>query len=170
MTDEWKKFREEAKAVEEDFAKNLENPVWANGHQNRREHWDVQGTFNGELLKFDVKGLKKFNRKDPETQDEMACVEYVGVAGFPGWVQGEADYVVFKRKEYLWLVVDRQELWDMVKQRLEERNYSESTNPWYEKEPYATYDRSYFGKKDKFCWVPYKDIERLNHTKIKDHE
>ena len=49
-------------------------------------------------------------------------------------------------------------------------NYSASTNPWYEKEPYATYDRSYFGKKDKFCWVPYKDIERLNHTKIKDHE
>ena len=96
----------------------------------------------------------------------MACVEYVGVAGYPGWVRGGADYIAFKRKEYSWLVVDRQELWDMVKQRLEERDYSASSGPWYEKEPYATYDRSFFGKQDKFCWVPYKDIEKLKHIKI----
>ena len=45
----WEEFRERAKIIERDFAKNLENPVWANGHQNRREHWDVQGTLNGKL-------------------------------------------------------------------------------------------------------------------------
>ena len=58
--------------------------------------------------------------------------------------------------------MDRKELWDMLKGKLEKRNYSASTGPWYEKEPYATYDRSYFGKQDKFCWVPYEDIEQLN--------
>ncbi len=166
MDDKWKAFREEAKKIEEEFAKHLENPVWANGHQNRREHWDVQGTLNGKLLKFDVKDLKKFNRKDPEPQDEMACIEYVGVAGYPGWVQGEADYIAFKRIKYPWLVVNRQALWVMLKGKLEERDYSASTGPWYEKEPYATYDRSYFGKQDKFCWVPYEDIEKLKHIKI----
>ena len=166
MNDKWKAFREEAKKIEEEFAKHLENPVWANGHQHRREHWDVQGTLNGKLLKFDVKDLKKFNRKDPEPQDEMACVEYVGVAGYPGWVQGEADYIAFKRIKYPWLVVNRQALWVMLKGKLEERDYSASTGPWYEKEPYATYDRSFFGKKDKFCWVPFKDIEKLEHIKI----
>ena len=162
----WEEFREKAKLTEEEFAKNLGNPIWANGHQNRREHWDVQGILNGRLLKFDIKDLKKFNRKDSETQDEMACVEYVGVAGYPGWVRGEADYIAFKRKKYSWLCVDRKELWDMLNGKLEERNYSASTGPWYEKEPYATYDRSYFGKQDKFCWVPYEDIEKLEHVKI----
>ena len=166
MSDEWKSFREEAKIVEEDFAKNLEKPIQADKNQNFLDHWDVRGTLNGKLSKFEVKGLKRFNRKDPEPQDEMACVEYVGVAGYPGWVRGGADYIAFKRIKYPWLVVDRQELWDMVKQRLEERNYSESTNPWYEKEPYATYDRSFFGKKDKYCWVPFEDIEKLEHKKI----
>ena len=166
MSDEWKSFRENAKIIEEDFAKNLENPVWANGHQNRREHWDVQGTLNGKLSKFDVKDLKRYNRKDPSPQDEMACVEYVGVAGFPGWVQGGADYIAFKRIKYPWLVVNRQALWDMLKQKLEERNYSKSDKPWYEKEAYATYDRSFFGKQDKFCWVPFKDIEELEHIKL----
>ena len=96
----WEEFRNKAKIIEEEFAKNLENTVWANGHQNRREHWDIQGTLNGKLLKFVVKDLKKFNRKDPEPQDEMACVEYVGVAGYPGWVRGAADYIAFKRKKY----------------------------------------------------------------------
>ena len=101
-----------------------------------------------------------------EPQDEMACVEYVGVKGYPGWVQGKADAIAFKRNKYKWLVVNRQELWDMVKAKLEERDYSASTLDWREKEPYATYDRSFFGKQDKFCWVPFEDIEKLTHTKI----
>jgi len=160
-----KSFGEQAKIIEEEFSKNLENTVWANGHQNRREHWDVQGTLEGKLSKFDVKDLKKLNRKDPAPQDELACIEYVGVAGFPGWVQGEADYIAFKRIKYPWLVVNRQQLWEMVEAKLKERNYSPSIKPWYEKEAYATYDRSYFGKKDKFCWVPYEDIEQLKDIK-----
>ena len=167
MNDKWKSFREEAKIIEEEFSKNLENPTWANGHQNRREHWDVQGTLNGELAKFEIKGLKKFHRKDPEPQDEMALIEYAGNAGYPGWVQGGADYIAFKRIKYPWLVVNRQDLWNMVKQKLEERNYSKSDRHWSEpKEPYATYDRSFFGNKDKYCWVLFEDIEKLEHVKI----
>ena len=136
----------------------------ANYQQNTREHWDVQGTLNGRLLKFDVKDLKKFNRKDAAAQDELACVEYIGVAGYPGWVQGKSDYIAFKRIKYPWLLANRQQLWEMVEAKLKERNYSPSIKPWYEKEAYATYDRSYFGKKDKFCWVPFEDIEALKDT------
>ena len=75
-------FIKRAKIIEEDFTKNLENPKEADKKQNIFEHWDVEGTLNGERLKFDVKDLKKFNRKDLETQDTMACVEYVGVRGY----------------------------------------------------------------------------------------
>ena len=92
----------------------------------------------------------------------------MGVAGFPGWVQGGADYIAFKRIKYPWLVVNRSQLWEMLEAKLKERNYSPSIKPWYEKEAYATYDRSYFGKKDKFCWVPYEDIETLKDAEKLD--
>ena len=46
--------------------------------------------------------------------------------------------------------------------KLKARNFSASDRKWFEpKEPYATYDRSFFGKKDKYCWVPFEDIEKL---------
>jgi len=159
------KAGEKAKIDEAEFAKRLENPVMADYQQNTLEHWDVEGTLDGRLLKFEVKGLKKLNRKDPEPQDELACVEYVGITGHPGWVQGKSDYIAFKRIKYPWLIVNRKQLWEMVETKLKERNYSPSIKPWYEKEAYATYDRSYFDKKDKFCWVPYEDIETLKDVK-----
>jgi len=159
------KAGEKAKIDEAEFAKRLENPVMADYQQNTLEHWDVEGTLDGRLLKFEVKGLKKLNRKDPEPQDELACVEYVGITGHPGWVQGKSDYIAFKRIKYPWLVVNRQQLWERVETKLKERNYSPSIKPWYEKEAYATYDRSYFDKKDKFCWVPYEDIETLKDAR-----
>ena len=159
------KAGEKAKIDEAEFAKKLENPVMADYRQNTLEHWDVQGTLDDRLLKFEVKGLKRLNRKDPEPQDDLACVEYVGITGHPGWVQGKSDYIAFKRIKYPWLVVNRKQLWEMLEAKLKERNYSPSLKPWYEKEAYATYDRSYFGKKDKFCWVPYEDIEKLKDIK-----
>ena len=164
MTDQ-QKAGEKAKIDEAEFAKRLENPVMADYQQNTLEHWDVEGTLDGRLLKFEVKGLKKLNRKDPEPQDELACVEYVGITGHPGWVQGKSDYIAFKRIKYPWLIVNRKQLWEMVETKLKERNYSPSIKPWYEKEAYATYDRSYFDKKDKFCWVPYEDIETLKDAR-----
>ena len=167
----WEEFVAKAKIIEEEFIKHLKNPVRATKQQDMFEHWDVEGELKGKHMKFDIKGMKKFNRKDPETQDKMACIEYVGVKGYPGWVCGKADAIAFKRKKnkesnFEWLVVNRELLWQYLKSKLEERNYSPSTLSWQEKEPYATYDRSFFGKQDKFCWVPFEDIEKLEHIKI----
>tara|TARA_R110000751_G_scaffold1755_2_gene6375 strand:+ start:1009 stop:1515 length:507 start_codon:yes stop_codon:yes gene_type:complete len=159
------KAGEKARIDEAEFTRKLENPVKASYQQDMKEHWDVQGTLEGQLSKFEVKGLKRFNRNDAQPQDNMACVEYIGITGYPGWVQGKSDYIAFKRIKYPWLVVNRQQLWEMVEAKLKERNYSPSIKPWYEKEAYATYDRSYFGKKDKFCWVPYEDIEQIKDIK-----
>ena len=44
-----KSFGEQAKIIEEEFAKRLENPVMANYQQNTLEHWDVQGTLEDQL-------------------------------------------------------------------------------------------------------------------------
>jgi len=168
------KAGEKAKIDEAEFAKRLENPVMANYQQNKNDHWDMEGNLKGETerFKFEIKGLKRFNqKKDPEPQDEMACVEYVGIAGYPGWVRGLSDCIVFKRKKYAWLIVPTKSLWEMVEKKLKGRNYSPTSKEWWEesnpstREAYAEYDRAFFGNKDKFCWVPYEDIEELKDVK-----
>ena len=92
-------FLEAAKKVEDSFAKNLTDVVKASKKQDMYEHWDMVGKLDGETFRFEVKG-KNLIEKDPETQDEMACIEYVNVNGYPGWIQGNADYIVFQRKIY----------------------------------------------------------------------
>ena len=118
----WEEYVKQAKISEEKFAKNLIDPVWANNYQNMKEHWDVQGMFKDRVYRFDVKGMKKKNRWDNNFQDDIAWVEGTNVRGEPGWVKGKADYIVFERNKY-WLLVDRQELFDHVVNKLQEKGY-----------------------------------------------
>jgi len=152
----WKEFRERAKIVEESFAKNLINPVWANDYQDMHEHWDVEGTLDNKLLKFDVKGMKKVNRWDNKKQDDIAWVEGTNVRGKPGWVKGKADYIVFERNEY-WLLVNRQELLNHIQDKLKEKGYETG------KGIYQIYQRE--GRLDKITMVPFQDIEQLTDIK-----
>jgi len=152
----WQEFKAKAKIVEEKFAKNLKDPVWATDKQDMYEHWDVQGILDGRLLKFDVKGMKKVNRWDNKTQDDIAWIEGTNVRGYPGWIKGKADYIVFERPEY-WLVVDRQELLDYVTNKLKEKNFEKG------KGVYQVYQRE--GRLDKITMVPFKDIETLTNVK-----
>jgi len=118
----WQEYRARAKIIEENFAKNLKDPIWANDYQDMQEHWDVKGTLDNELLKFDVKGMKKVNRWDNKKQDDIAWVEGTNVRGKPGWVKGKADYIVFERADH-WLLVQRQELLEHVESKLKEKNF-----------------------------------------------
>tara|TARA_R100000482_G_scaffold50480_1_gene17927 strand:+ start:63 stop:563 length:501 start_codon:yes stop_codon:yes gene_type:complete len=152
----WKEFRERAKIVEESFAKNLIDPVWANDYQDMHEHWDVEGTLDNKLLKFDVKGMKKVNRWDNKKQDDIAWVEGTNVRGKPGWVKGKADYIVFERNEY-WLLVNRQELLNHIQDKLKEKGYETG------KGIYQIYQRE--GRLDKITMVPFQDIEQLTDIK-----
>ena len=152
----WKEFRERAKIVEESFAKNLIDPIWANDYENMYEHWDVKGTLENKLLKFDVKGMKKVNRWDNKKQDDIAWVEGTNVRGKPGWVKGKADYIVFERNEY-WLLVNRQELLNHIQDKLKEKGYETG------KGTYQIYQRE--GRLDKITMVPFQDIEQLTDIK-----
>ena len=162
MSSEWKSFREKGRIVERIFTqKHLTNAVESNNFQDYNEHWDVQGDLDGRTLKFDVKGLKKTNRWDANTQDNNAWVEGTNVHGRPGWIKGKADYIVFERNDY-WLVVNREELFKFIWSQLESRGFPKG------KEIYHIYDRSRWGKKDKITLVPYKDIENLKDIKKLD--
>ena len=152
----WKEFRERAKIVEGSFAKNLTDPIWANDYQDMHEHWDVEGTLDNKLLKFDVKGMKKVNRWDNKKQDDIAWVEGTNVRGKPGWVKGKADYIVFERNEY-WLLVNRQELLNHIQDKLKEKGYETG------KGIYQIYQRE--GRLDKITMVPFQDIEQLTDIK-----
>ncbi len=152
----WQEFRARAKIIEENFAKNLTNPRWANDYQDMHEHWDVEGTLDGKLLKFDVKGMKKVNRWDNKKQDDIAWVEGTNVRGKPGWVKGKADYIVFERPDY-WLIVGREDLFKFTWSKLEENNFRKGKNI------YEVYQRE--GRLDKITMVPFKDIEQLTNVK-----
>jgi len=152
----WQEFKKRAKITEEKFAKHLTDPVWANDYQDMHEHWDLKGVLDNELLKFDIKGMKKVNRWDNKIQDDIAWVEGTNVRGKPGWVKGLADYIVFERLEY-WLVVDREELLNHVTKKLEEKNFQKG------KGVYQVYQRE--GRLDKITMVPFEDIEQLNNVK-----
>ena len=156
---EWDKFIHKGKEVEETFAKrHLKDVVWSNNQQNIQEHWDMEGrlpSMNGDRFKFDVKGLKKKNRGDDKTQDKYAWVEGSNVDGKPGWIRGEADYIVFEREDH-WLIINRDELFKYTWKKLESAGFPKG------KKPYHIYDRAYWGKKDKLTLVPYEDIEQLN--------
>jgi len=152
----WQEYRARAKIIEQNFAKNLKDPVWANDYQDMQEHWDVKGTLDNELLKFDVKGMKKVNRWDNKKQDDIAWVEGTNVRGKPGWVKGKADYIVFERIDH-WLLVDRQELLNHVQDKLKEKGYETG------KGVYQIYQRE--GRQDKITMVPFEDIEKINNVK-----
>ena len=132
--------------------KNLKDPIWANDYQDMQEHWDVQGTLDGQLLKFDVKGMKKVNRWDNKQQDDIAWVEGTNVRGKPGWVKGKADYIVFERTDH-WLLVQRQKLLEHVESKLKENNFQKG------KGVYQIYQRE--GRLDKITMVPFEDIEKI---------
>ena len=152
----WQEFRARAKIIEQNFAKNLKDPIWANDYQDMQEHWDVQGTLDGQLLKFDVKGMKKVNRWDNKSQDDIAWVEGTNVRGKPGWVKGKADYIVFERTDH-WLLVQRQKLLEHVESKLKENNFQKG------KGVYQIYQRE--GRQDKITMVPFEDIEKINNVK-----
>jgi hypothetical protein len=152
----WQEYRARAKIIEQNFAKNLKDPTWANDYQDMQEHWDVKGTLDNELLKFDVKGMKKVNRWDNKKQDDIAWVEGTNVRGKPGWVKGKADYIVFERPDY-WLIVGREDLFKFTWSKLEENNFRKGKNI------YEVYQRE--GRLDKITMVPFKDIEQLTNVK-----
>jgi hypothetical protein len=152
----WQEFRARAKIIEQNFAKNLKDPIWANDYQDMQEHWDVQGTLDGQLLKFDVKGMKKVNRWDNKQQDDIAWVEGTNVRGKPGWVKGKADYIVFERTDH-WLLVQRQELLEHVESKLKENNFQKG------KGVYQIYQVKV--DSDKITMVPFEDIEKINNVK-----
>jgi hypothetical protein len=111
-----------------------------------RDHWDMEGNLPGDSqrFKFEVKGLKRFNRRFEEdrglaVQDEMMLIEWRNVNGNIGWILGASDRIAQKRKKYAWLIVPTKPLWEMVKSKLNQEDINaKATEPWSFKKPLSS--------------------------------
>jgi len=144
--------------AEDRFAnEHLDNPVKASKEQDMFEHWDVRGLLNGKPYKFDVKGLRKLNRSDESFQNDVTWVEGINVNGDKGWLQGQADYIVFEREDE-WFLIDRSFLFDWTTKQLIKHGYKKG------KDLYSLYQRA--GRKDKITLIKYSDIPNSHIIKL----
>jgi hypothetical protein len=101
-------FLKKGKEAEREFAANFKNAIEATPEEDMKNHVDLKVTY-----RIDIKGLKKKNRSDNETNEMIHWVEFHNVQGKLGWLYGEADYFAFELKEY-WLIVDKFKLQDFL--------------------------------------------------------
>ncbi|MCK9541940.1 MAG: hypothetical protein M0R03_07920 [Novosphingobium sp.] len=103
--------------AEDQFKKNLENLIKtecfkSSTKEDINEHWDV-----GVKLTFDVKGLRKVNRKDNTTDENIHWVELKNTMGNKGWLYGDATHFAFETDDY-WIVVEKFKLQEFIKNKL----------------------------------------------------
>lgn len=142
----WEDFVKEGKSKEAEFASLLTNPVFATQEQDIHEHWDVEDAM---MIKYDVKGMKKFRRSDPTPTDRLHWIELRNVNGKAGWIYGMADIIAFETRKW-WVLVERKNLVQFVEGIL--IGDDPSPNP----EPYKLYQRE--GRKDLLTVLPTVDL------------
>jgi len=118
-------------------------------------HVDFYDTASGEG--YDVKSAKAISRSDV-AQTELILLEWTNVRGDAGWLHGKADWIAFDTGEGF-LIASRTELISLA----ERVDWMQPNNP-KKGLPYSRYDRSAFGRKDAFCWVPLADVLSLTST------
>lgn len=108
------------KMVEKIFKETLEDILKqecfeSNKEEDTKEHWDI-----GVNLKFDVKGLRKINRGDSTTDENIHWVEIKNVNGDNGWLYGESTHFAFELNDY-WLIVEKIKLQDLIKYKCKDK-------------------------------------------------
>ena len=78
----------------------------ATKHENIYLHFDL---IMDDVIKVDVKQMKKRNRTDAIEDPTIHFVEFQNVRGDKGWIYGKADYIAFEQPDYF-IMVDRKKL------------------------------------------------------------
>lgn len=110
----YKKFQ----AVERKFAGALDmfNKIsFASSDEDIYQHWDVKID-----IKIDVKAMKKINREDSESNENIHYVEIKNVHGNKGWLYGDADYFAFEMKDY-YVMVSKIKLQEMIADKCKDK-------------------------------------------------
>lgn len=120
------------------------------------EHWDIKLE-----TKFDVKAVKRVNRHDDDTNENIHWVELKNVRGNVGWLYGEADYFAFETDDY-WVIVEKLALQGFMKKKLKDRVYCEKP------ELYKLYRRK--GRQDLVTLVKTIDLMVIAELTIEKND
>jgi len=104
-------FLKKGKVIEENFMKLFKDAASATEDEDIKNHVDIKVHVG-----IDVKGLKKVNRSDQETNENYHWIEIRGVKD-DGWLYvGGADCFAFETIDY-WIVVEKEDLKNLVKKK-----------------------------------------------------
>jgi hypothetical protein len=144
------------KTIEDDFArviKDMGEVTPSSTQEDINEHWDVKLS-----VKFDVKAVKKTNRSDIDTDDNIHWVELINVRGAKGWLYGEANYFSFELNDY-WVIVAKEALQSFIAEKCKTKEKSERP------ELYKLYSRA--GRSDMITLVKTIDLMYISEQIIK---
>lgn len=147
-------FLSEGKIKEGEFASLFDGVNFSVKDKDIKEHWDVEIS-----IKVDVKGLKRVNRNDYETNENYHFIELVNVNGELGWLYGGATHFAFEMDEY-WVVVEKNRLQKMIEEKVEDIYVYNSDESLY-----CKYQRE--GRKDLITMVKTIDLILINTDIIK---
>ena len=147
------KFLKSGKRSEQEFANMFSSTISSTPNQDMSEHWDIQINH-----KFDVKGLRKIRRSDPDVNEFIHWIEIKNVHGMVSWLYSlEVDYFAFETKKY-WVIVEKKKLQDFIKENVDKE---------YVEEPqlYKLYQRK--GRKDVLTMVETMDLIYISEALLK---
>ena len=154
----------DGKKAEKKLKELFTNTVKANKKQDIFEHWDLQVEINGEMVKVDVKALKRTNRNDTEVDENIHWVEIRNVRGNKGWLYGDSGLIAFETKDYFIFVGTlklRRFLERKLKYTPETIDDIQVTNS---KDLYMPYGR--YGRKDIIVKVKTLDLMHIKYISI----
>ena len=136
------------------------NVIGSNNQQDMRDHYDFKVTNpkTGNSRLVDVKAIKNINRYDKKTNLDFTIIEFKNVNGNKGWLEGKADYIGFQKLNGF-LMVNRKILRDYCISKMYNKNQV-IQKPYIISDPqnstYQFFTRK--GRKDKFIYIPFKDL------------
>ena len=153
----WSDFYQEGLTKEKEFGdllvkKNGGSYVHASQKDDMFNHIDLFYTIAGKTYSFDVKSMKKSNRKDSTVDDQIHWIELQNVRGNPGWIYGKANFIAFELMNS-WLIVNREKIIDWIDKKVTNKTISKS------KDFYTYYQR--WGRQDIVVKVKTSDLREI---------
>jgi hypothetical protein len=133
--------------------------------ENKNDHIDLHWIYNDVDYPIDVKGPKKYNRWDSNTQfSDVVWIEGQNVNGNPGWVYGKSYYIAFWLKNGITFVRTEKlrKLYDVY---LKDKKLHVGTKP---NGHYELYRRQ--GRSDITFTMPAEDLLKIQEYTIQFSE
>lgn len=133
---------------------------------DRDGHYDIWVDFpHLGKTKFDVKSYVK---SSTASKKGLRWVEFTNVRGDKGWINGDADYIVFEEPDSF-IIVNRLKLLKFVTKNVTDRKITKrevKINPV----PYVWYTRAESDRKDKITMIPASKLRELGSVMRKKPE